>query len=325
LLILLGIVPAHTQSLTLYVDTETKQVYTEPGEGRVKIGDFRRVEEEAGTENKASEPSWESIEKRWEALHVHERVENRWASRELIPFEKHPWAVEELSRNAAELEAQKQAIEEELAALTGVPLETRSRTEGRSTRPALMRFARPESLNPDTGSTRLRDMIGLVSWVLGVMVVLFAVPVAAMDPPYERPVADADDVEERLAEALTDLGADDVEPLAVDAGFVVRDCRREEAWFWGGSHGVAHIDYRTTRPVDGATGEAVLARVAEYGSLNTYNDQRGRVGGFLVEVSDGQLEVSGGTGCLSSGDREEVRPVVTDALGYIVAWLTAPE
>jgi hypothetical protein len=183
LLIFLGVVPAHTQSLTLYVDTETKQVYTEPGEDRVKIGDFRRVEEEAGIEDKASELSWESIEQRWEALRVHGRVENRWASRELIPFEKRRWAAEETrertkpaQRNLAAteraleegLEAREEALEEQLRALEReleAALERkeaeleRELTRAERSRDAVMRSKVPGIIRPEDLERRWYDRI----------------------------------------------------------------------------------------------------------------------------------------------------------------------
>ncbi|MCC6917091.1 porin [Nitrosomonas sp.] len=43
---MLGFSPASAQQLILYVDTVTKQVYTEPGENRIKLGTFQQVKDE---------------------------------------------------------------------------------------------------------------------------------------------------------------------------------------------------------------------------------------------------------------------------------------
>src|SRR5688572_10676806 len=54
------------QAIDLYVDTKTKQIYAEPGEGRVRMGSFERVPDKpakpAGNES-AGEPVAAAMEK----------------------------------------------------------------------------------------------------------------------------------------------------------------------------------------------------------------------------------------------------------------------
>lgn len=60
--------PAGAQELDLYVDTVTKQVYTEPGENRVKMGTFQQVQKDSGqTVAQNNEPPAEKPkeEKKW--------------------------------------------------------------------------------------------------------------------------------------------------------------------------------------------------------------------------------------------------------------------
>lgn len=60
--------PAGAQELDLYVDTVTKQVYTEPGENRVKMGTFQQVQKDSGqTVAQSNEPPPEKPkeEKKW--------------------------------------------------------------------------------------------------------------------------------------------------------------------------------------------------------------------------------------------------------------------
>src|SRR5689334_18395186 len=46
--------PADAQEIDLYVDTVTKQVYTEPGKNRVKMGTFQQVQKGANRQDKKS-------------------------------------------------------------------------------------------------------------------------------------------------------------------------------------------------------------------------------------------------------------------------------
>ena len=56
------LIPAH--ALTLYVDPDTEQVYTTPGKNRIKLGNFKRVDE---TENTQSPEEIKAVENKLDA------------------------------------------------------------------------------------------------------------------------------------------------------------------------------------------------------------------------------------------------------------------
>ena len=80
-------------TLTLYVDPETNQVYTTPGENRVKLGDFEPVSKAAKTEpvNQAKQAPSDTETRELEA-----RIERK---------------MEELQAMETRLDAKQQAIE----------------------------------------------------------------------------------------------------------------------------------------------------------------------------------------------------------------------
>jgi len=55
-----GIGANNGYALDLYMDSKTKQIYAEPGPGRVKLGNFEKVDEEAGEASKTAKKSAKS-------------------------------------------------------------------------------------------------------------------------------------------------------------------------------------------------------------------------------------------------------------------------
>ena len=107
LFILLYSLPINAQKLILYVDTVTKQVYTEPGKNRVKLGSFQQVEDtsalsETETETEArpdefpAKHSEISLEESKEELRkVKEQLEEQLMAKEKAAEEMLEQAIEQ--------------------------------------------------------------------------------------------------------------------------------------------------------------------------------------------------------------------------------------
>jgi hypothetical protein len=92
-----------------------------------------------------------------------------------------------------------------LGEATDVQVSDERRESGRLTSTSRL-YERSRSLNPDSGSRSGAHMIAFVMWVLALVVVLFAVPLALMTPPYENRIGNAAQIEERFHSELTATG-----------------------------------------------------------------------------------------------------------------------